>query len=160
MNLISDAQQALDNIDRLQTELAQSPELVERLGLVHAWYVDTRDKDHPRFGFSKFVGYKKLDSKIYLDNYKDLDGRNTEWILKDFFDELQPGTTDYQHYHEELTDWLGGMGRSPRKKVRIMVLKPQFFDQEMDEDRRLLELLKAVVAMLPLQQRLELRGYL
>ncbi|AWI83035.1 hypothetical protein CEW88_04780 [Alloyangia pacifica] len=160
MRVVTNAEQVLSNIARLQTELEKSQELADRLGFVHAWYVDTRKPEDPQFGFSKFAGYQDLDAETYLRNYKDLDGRNTEWVLKDFFEELRPGTSDYSHYHKQLTEWLAMLGRAPRKKVRLMVLKPEFRGETEAEDRRLLELLSVVAGMLPPHQRQELRDKL
>lgn len=160
MKLVNSADQALANITRLQSELEQSPRLVDRLSLVHAWYIDTRAPQHPRFGFSKFAGYQDLDAETYLRDYKELDGRNTEWVLKNYFDEVRPDTQDFRRYHEQLTDWLGSLGRTPRKKVRLMVLKPELWEAETAEDRHLLHLLVAVAEMLPANQRHELRARL
>lgn len=160
MELIKNKEQAVGNIEQLESELSTSPELVDRLGFVHAWYVDTRDENRPRFGFSKWIGYKSLDAQAYLEHYKALDGRNTEWALKDFFEELRPGSPNFQHYYESLVEWMDGFGKTPRKTVRLMVLKPDLHDHTEGEDRRLLELMVAVADLLPVDQRHELRGKL
>jgi hypothetical protein len=160
MKVVTKADQALQNISRLQDELSNSPELVNRLGFVHAWYVDARDAENPLFGFSKFIGYQGLTADKYIAKHQELDGRNTEWVLKDFFDELRPGTPDFRHYHERLTEWLGGLGKTPRKTVRLMVLKPAFHEEATTEDKRLLDLLVAAADLLPLSQRQELRARL
>ncbi len=160
MKVVRNANQALDNIARLQTEWARSPDLVKRVSLVHAWYVDTRDPEHPLFGFSTFVGYQDLNAESYLRDYKELNRMNTEWVLKGLFEELGPRTPEFRRYHSELTDWLDTFGRAPRKKVRLMVLKPEFREDPIAADRRLLDLLTAVADMLPLNQRHELRARL
>jgi hypothetical protein len=160
MKVVTSANQVLENINRLQMELQNSPELVDRLGFVHAWYADTRNPERTLFGFSKFAGFQDLDAKTYLRSYKELDGRNTEWVLKDFFEELRPGTADFKRFHVELTEWMGGFGRTPRSTVRLMVLKPEFREEVSSVDRRLLELLSAVADMLPVEQRHELRARL
>jgi len=84
MKLVTKAHQIFDNIANFSRELAKSPELAGRLGLVHAWYIDARDTDRPIFGFSKFIGYDTITATTYLREYKNLNGRNTEWALKDF----------------------------------------------------------------------------
>lgn len=160
MKVVTQAVQVLGNIDRFHSELKHSPELVDRLGYVHAWYADTRNSKRTRFGFSKFLGYQNLSAESYLRDYKMLDGRNTEWVLKDFFEELRPGSPDFKRYHEELTEWLGSMGRTPRSKVRLMVLKPEYREEVRSVDRRLLDLMAAVADMLPLDQRHQLRAML
>ncbi|MDF2235893.1 hypothetical protein P2H44_25360 [Albimonas sp. CAU 1670] len=160
MKIITTAQQALDNIERLEDGLAQSPELADRFGFARAWYVDTRDPARPRFGFSKFIGYENMDVATYLESSQELDGRNTEWFLKEFFEELRSGTPEFNHYHDKLAGWLGDFGKAPRKTIRLMVLKPEFRTEVVEEDRRLLELLAAVADLLPLDQRHELRARL
>lgn len=160
MELVTDPTQVLGNIARLQSEFASSPELMDRASFVHAWYVDTRDPTHPKFGFSKFLGYQDLDSKTYLAQYKDLNGRDTEKVLKDWFEELRAGTPEFNRYHEMLKAWLARHGKTPRGTVRLMVLKPELLDHSPIEDRQLLDLIKAVADLLPAHQRHELRAYL
>jgi hypothetical protein len=160
MGLIATKDQALNNIERLEKELDKSPELVGRLGFVHAWYVDTRDKDRPRFGFSKFIGYKSLDGQSYLKNSNDLDGRYTEWALKDFFEELRPGSSNFEKYYEALVEWLNRFGKTPRKTVRLMVLRQDMAEVTPGEDRRLLDLMIATADLLSVEQRHELRNRL
>lgn len=160
MRLITKAQQVFENMANFSRELATSPELADRLGLVHAWYIDTRNTKHPTFGFSKFIGYEGLTAATYLRDYKNLNGRSTEWALKDFCEELHPNSRPYAAYHAQLTDWLAGYGKTPRNPVRLMVLKaPPEHDTEA-QDRRLLDLLAAVADLLPLDQRHELRSRL
>lgn len=160
MNLITTTNQVFQNIENLSEELNNSSELVDRLGLVHAWYIDDRNPEKPLFGFSKFIGYEDLNAEEYIDNSKQLDGRNTEWALKDYCEELQPNSPQYTDYHTKLTIWLAGLGKKPRSKVRLMVLKKDDLELSETEDRRLLELMTAVADLLPLSQRHELRSNL
>jgi len=158
MRLVVTAKEAIEGIHGLQRELARSAALADRLGLVHAYYIDDRDPERPVFGFSKWIGYKGLTAESYLENYEALNGRNTEWALREFFDELRPGTPAYRAYHAKLTDWLTLFGKSPRKKVRLMMLKPECREAKpAGEDRRLLDLMIAVADLLPTEQRLALR---
>ena len=164
--LVSNADQALENIRRLSSELAKTPELADRVSMAHAWYIDARDPDYPVFGFSKFIGYKALTGAKYLkltgkkrkNNDEGLDGRNTEWALKKFSEELREGSRQYKAYHNKLTDWLAEFGKTPRKNVRLLILRPDPEHVDETKDRRLLELLTAVIDFLPLDQRLELRS--
>ena len=163
MRAVSEAGEVLDNIRRLAPEFEQNPRFAGRLGQAHAFYVDDRNPDRPLFGFSKAVGYVGLDAKTYLKNAKVLDGRNTEWILKDFFDEVRPGSPDYRRLHGQLSDWLAMFGKTPRKGVRLMVVKPEHRPRnaaDPDADRRLLDLMIAVADLLPTDQRHELRARL
>ncbi len=56
-NLVTRLDSALDAIRTLNESLHQYPELADRLGQAHAFYV-LDDGDKPLFGFSKFVGYE------------------------------------------------------------------------------------------------------
>jgi hypothetical protein len=150
MKLVTKAHQVFENMENLSHELARSPELADRLGLVHAWYIDARDTDHPIFGFSKFIGYEAITADTYLEEYKNLNGRNTEWALKEFCEELHPESRQYGEYHEKLADWLAEFGKTPRNPVRLMILKSNPENASDAEDRRLLELLAAVADLLPL----------
>jgi hypothetical protein len=156
MELVSSMRQVRDNIQRLQVEVEAEPELAARLGLVHAWYVDLSASGQTSFGFSKFIGYDGLSARDYLQNYGALDGRNTEWVLREYCNELSPESRDYQILHRELTTWLARYNKTPRSKVRIMVLRRDE-DQDHSTDRRLLDLLIAVSDLLPAGQRQELR---
>lgn len=164
-NLANKVDSALDAIRTLNENLHDHPELADRLGQAHAFYV-LEDGGKPLFGFSKFVGYEGLTPEAYLRDYKSLDGRNTEHALSKWFEELRFGTPAYEELFEQLTDWLAEFGKRPRggesQKVRLMVLRPEFrrSTSHTDEDRRLLELMLAVADMLPANQRLELRAAL
>lgn len=162
MQLVTTPKEAIDNIDRLQFELDSSPELAGRLGQAHAYYVDDRGADGPLFGFSKFVGYVGLDAEAYLSGAKERSGTNTEHALSAFFEELPQGSKLYKFHYVKLTEWLARYGKSPRKDVRLMVLKPEHRGevQEDDTDRRLLDLMISVADLLPAQQRQELRARL
>ena len=158
MKLVTKAHRVFENMANFSRELEKSPELAERFGLVHAWYIDARNADRPIFGFSKFIGYEALTAAAYLREYKNLNGRNTEWALKEFCEELHPQSRQYEEYHEKLTDWLAEFGKTPRTPVRLMILKSAPENVDEAEDRRLLELLAAVADLLPLDQRHELRS--
>lgn len=160
MKLVTKAHQVFENMTKLSRELENAPDLAERFGLVHAWYIDARNTDGPIFGFSKFIGYEALTAATYLREYKNLNGRNTEWALKGFCEELHPQSRQYEEYHEKLTDWLAEFGKTPRNPVRLMILKSAPENVDESEDRRLLELLAAVADLLPLDQRHELRSRL
>ncbi len=158
MILVTTAAEAIAAIHDLQNQLGRSPELAQRLGLVHAFYIDEIDEGRSFFGFSKYIGYKGLDAATYLRDYKALDGLNTEKALDPFFEELRQGSPHYRIQHQRLTDWLATFGKTPRQGVRLMVLRPEHRPQpEAGTDRRLLDLVLAVADLLPTDQRHELR---
>lgn len=166
MKLARSLDNVLASIQRLNDELDSHPELADRLGLAHAFYVLERDDRPPLFGFSKFVGYENLTPKQYLNNYNELDGRNTEHALKPWFDEVRIGSPEYRRLYADLEAWLEKYGKRPRggdaQKVRLMVVRPEFREEQAEgqDDRRLLDLMLAVADLLPANQRHELRAAL
>lgn len=162
MQLVTSSKEAIANVGRLQLELDSSPKLAGRLGQAHAFYIDDRVADGPLFGFSKFVGYVGLDAETYLDSAQERSGTSTEHALSAFFEELPQRSKLYKFYYAKLTEWLTRYDKSPRKNVRLMVLKPEHREeaQEKDTDRRLLNLMVSVADLLSAQQRQELRARL
>ena len=165
-NLVSSLDQALNAIRVLNVSLPSNPDLADRLGQAHAFYVLEENAKPALFGFSKFVGYEGLTPAAYLRNYKQLDGRNTEHALSKWFEELRHGSPAYGKLFNELASWMAQFGKRPREgkrqKVRLMVVRQEFRDPESanNGDRRLLELMLAVADMLPIEQRHELRSKL
>ncbi len=162
MKLVSNANQVRENISVLQQEAITNSALPELFGFVHVWYIDAEKPEEPKFGPSKFIGYEGMDAATYLQNYKNMDGRDTEVILPEYAHELNPDTPTYRAYFSKLCDWLAGFGKTPRKSVRLMVLDQTQMDplHTPTEDRCLLDLLLAVAETLPLHQKMELRGRL
>ena len=164
--IVQSADDAIAAIRVLNAELAKSPELAARLGQAHAYYVLDEDDPEPVFGFSKFVGYKKLTAASYLQHYKDLTGINTEHALREWFEEVRYASPQYNSLLKKLSAWMERYGKRPRQgasqKLRLMVLKPQFRPTSAApaSDRHLLDLLIAVAAQLSSHQRLELRAAL
>jgi hypothetical protein len=165
VELVNSLSDAFTNIEALQDELESLPELANRLGQAHAFYVMHHPTKGNLFGFSKRIGYD-VTGEEYLRNYNNMTGINTEHHLKQWFSEVKFGTPQYSLLIDELTALLAKYGKTPRKgahqSVRIMVPKPELNESqsEPEADRSLLELLFAVSDMLPLDQRLELRDYL
>lgn len=164
--LVTSLDAALAGIKTLNDSLDEYPELVERLGQAHAYYVLERPDGEPLFGFSKFVGYQDMTAEKYLNNYRDLNGHNTEAVLSNWFEEVRPGSSSYSKLFGQLSAWLSEYGKRPRagehQQVRLMVVRPEFRErvEASGGDRRLLDLLIAVADTLPTHQRLELRSAL
>ena len=165
MKPVTNLEQVLENIDVLNRSVANNPELAGRLGEAHAYYAVGESHDGARFGFSKFIDYAGQTDRRYLGQYKEMDGRNTEFALKPWFEELRYGTSAYKVLLDQLGSWLSGFGKKPseggQQKLRLMVLKPEFREQvSTGAERKLLDLLIAVADMLPLDQRHQLRAVL
>ena len=162
MQLVTSASQALDAIRVLQKELKASAELASRLGQAHAFYILDDGSAEPLFGFSKFVGYVGLDAEAYIAGAKERSGTNTEHALSAFFDEIPQGSKLFDDYFGKLCEWLARYGKTPRRNVRLMALRPEHRAEPAPEgeDRRILELLLAVADLLPAHQRQEMRARL
>jgi hypothetical protein len=164
--LVSDIDSALAGIRSFNSHLPNFPLLADRLGQAHAFYVIEQENGEPLFAFSKYVGYDKITPEIYLRDYKELDGRNTEHALSKWFEEVRLGTPAYNELITKLTDLLSFYGKRPRsgksQQVRLMVVRPEYREKDLpqDHDRKLLELLIAVANTLPTSQRHVLRASL
>ena len=124
MNPITKASHAFTNIATLPSELAKSRELVDRLRKAKSWYLDARDPDHPAFGWSTFIGFKSQTAATYLQNSDGGRYSEADQALKRFREKLEPGTPEYEAYHEKLSDWLNGFDKRPAKGIRLFTLKP------------------------------------
>jgi hypothetical protein len=164
--LVTNLDSAVAGIEGMDGALKECPDLAERLGQAHAFYVHERPNGELRFGFSKFVGYQDMTPERYLRDYKELDGRNTEHALSTWFEEVRPQSRAYRELFDRLSDWLAGYGKRPRggtsQQVRLMVVRPEYREStdETTDDRKLLDLLIAVADTLPTRQRHELRASL
>ena len=164
--LVRDLESALEAIRNLNGSLPAYPDLAARLGQAHAFYILEQEGHEPLFGFSKFVGYQGLTAEDYLENYKNLNGRNTEQALASWFEELRYASPAYNAMLEKLRALLAQFGKKPREgrdqKVRLLVVRPEYRKcaGEKAEDRRILDLLIAVADFLPAEQRLQLRAAL
>jgi uncharacterized protein (DUF433 family) len=75
------------------------------------------------------VGYEDNNAKEYLRLSGALgpaDGRRTERLLKEWFEEVDPGTPLGRELNEALREFSARWGRSPRSPVRISVLAADF----------------------------------
>ena len=165
MEIVSRFEEVERAMRQLHEDLRRSPGLAGRLSQAHAFYVLPDENGENRFGFSKFLGYPGLTAEIYLNNYKNLDGRNTEHALKPWFEEVLPGSQSYAELYEELREWLATYGKKPRggevHQVRIMVPSERYAKSKSPkakQNRHLVELLIEVSAMLTPAERSRLRA--
>lgn len=160
MKLVCNEEQIFSNMEGFEAQLEQKLELANRLGFVRAWYIDARRPEKLIFSFSKYIGYADINAKIYLEKYKELNGRDTEHVLANYCEELSTKSPQYHQYFEALSEWLAKYDKTPRKDVRLNILKATTTVSQNEKDQRLMELLYAVAELLPDEQRFELRSRL
>ncbi|HEX4028200.1 MAG TPA: DUF433 domain-containing protein [Rhizomicrobium sp.] len=105
-----------------EKELAGNRELADIMSYGRAWYAGRSGKRWV-FGPSKFVGYESNTAKRYLDTRDSSDGRLTERVLSQWFEEVASDTTLYRELHAALQEMFARYGKSPNKLLRLNVLK-------------------------------------
>ncbi|MDE0147040.1 MAG: DUF433 domain-containing protein [Rhodospirillaceae bacterium] len=125
LSLVADRDQAIANILRYQTELADRPRgagLRNLMSMVHAWYAAKPDGERWFFAPSKFVGYSNNTAEAYFSERNERDGRQTERVLQQWFHTVEPGTHRADALESELRAFLSRYGHSaPRKGARICI---------------------------------------
>ncbi|MEX0854071.1 MAG: DUF433 domain-containing protein [Bauldia sp.] len=121
--LVTDSSKALANIDRYERELAASAGLQDLMSYARAWYGYRAADGRWRLAPSKFVGYAENDAKTYLRSRERRDGRTSERILSEWFQEIEPGSAVYEDAVAEVRHLFADYGRTPNKLIRIGVLR-------------------------------------
>jgi uncharacterized protein (DUF433 family) len=126
--LVSTLDDARANVRRFAIELDRHTDLVRRLRYVHSWYADRAPDGTWIFGPSLFVGYKGNTGQRYVQMAKSggtARGRNTEWALADWFEEVDQQTPLGRELADALRVFLARWDRTPRTPVRIHVSKSE-----------------------------------
>lgn len=124
--LVTKSEQAIANIKSFQTELLSNRKcnaLVDTLSFFRAWYA-IQDGEKWIFAPSKFIGYVDLDAATYEENHKKTDGRVTEVVLRQWFQETSDGELA-DTLREELSELLSVFGKQPNSLARISVLRSE-----------------------------------
>lgn len=115
--LISSLEEAQAGIRRFQDELNVLPGLVDLLSSFRSWYAIADQNGNIIFGPSKFIGYVGLSAKGYRAVNPLIDGRDTEALLKRWFN--SPDSASEQVLIDELGRFLNRFGKRPNKLARI-----------------------------------------
>jgi len=121
-DLVTSAEDARKNVLAFEKEVAGNRKLAEIMSYGRAWYA-SRDAGRWAFGPSKFVGYESNTAKRYLQTHDQRDGRLTERVLSQWFEEVPPDSALYRELHAALQQMFAGYGRSPNKIARLNVFK-------------------------------------
>ena len=119
--LVSSHEQVAANIERFTKEIADSPDMQSRLGMVHNWYALKRSGGGWLFGPSKFVGYSDNTIKKYLENYQsEADGGETERALGPL--SLAADRRLERELALALEEFLDRWGKKPRRGSRVRIV--------------------------------------
>lgn len=140
-SLVTNAEQALNNIRNFEMFLGESEEIQERLGYARAWYA-LRDGEGWLFGNSKIIGYRGLTPQKYLRG--GFDGRQTEAILSKWFTEVPPSHPLHTELFEALSSFLSKFGKKPSALARISVWEDQDAASQQSRDDALVALILEV----------------
>lgn len=121
--LVSSPDQVASNIQRFAAEIAGSPEMQSRLGLVHDWYALNLSGGAWAFGPSKFVGYRDNTIKKYLETYQaNANGGETEQALGSLSTAVNAGSRLESELTSALEEFLQRWGRTPRRGSQIRLV--------------------------------------
>ncbi len=120
--LVASAEHARKNVLAFEKELAGNRKLADIMSYGRAWYAGRSGKRWV-FGPSKFVGYESNTARRYLDTHDRRDGRLTERVLSQWFEEVAPDTALYRELHTALQEMFARYGKSPNKLLRLNILK-------------------------------------
>jgi uncharacterized protein (DUF433 family) len=125
-SLITSAAQAEEHIRRYAQQLQRSSALRERAGYARAWYALRGDDGGWTFAPSKFVGYRYASAEEYLKDSGGegpRDGRQTERVLEQWFEVVEPNTRLGRELSEALRIFLSHFGQAPNARARINVAR-------------------------------------
>lgn len=160
-HLVTEISQALTAIQNFQTEVASSTSLQDRLGYARSWYFIKNGDDYI-YAPSKWVGYVGMTAEVYVSTSKEIDGRKTEEVLGQWYDEVSASSRAYSFHIEKLKAFLGQYGKSPSSAVRFNVLAIDLDNSPDDAaSSKLVDLLSHVISELPAeaQARLKKRAF-
>jgi hypothetical protein len=127
LQMITTPAQAIENILKFATEVEGSPDMQGRLAYSRAWYAHKNEKGQWCFAPSKFVGYRDMDAKTYMEAVEDgeSDGRRTEAQLQSYFETIDFMHPSAQVLNSSLVAFLAKYGKMPSTKARINIVRPR-----------------------------------
>ncbi|PYF06732.1 hypothetical protein C8J30_12414 [Rhodobacter viridis] len=153
--LINDAHTAVKNIENFQDE---AQKLLHRLSQFRAWYAIKRPDGEWIFAPSKFIGYVDLAANTYSQFEAQMNGRDTEALLQNWFEEEPDNTPTGRELHAKLAQFLGKFGKKKNSKTRISLIatEPESSDENHLE-LKVVELIDGISKLLSPSARAELR---
>ena len=158
VRIIVSPEEAASSIRHFQSEILESARLQDRLGYARSWYVLRVDEGYI-YAPSKWVGYADMTAEVYVSSSKEMDGRKTEFALKDWFEAIPRDTTEHNLHLRNLGDFMSQFGKTPSTETRFNMFAVAV-DPVQEKDNpteRLIDLLVAVALNLPMEARARLR---
>lgn len=127
--LVKDYDEVVESTKSFNVGLREHPRLYERLSGFKAWYYIP---EIDAVGPSKFIGYGNMCADFYwahtgalgkatLPRSKQLDGRETEPVLEEWFVVTDPKTPEHKFVSEMTEELLDRWNKKPNSKVRYCV---------------------------------------
>ena len=114
--LAPDYDNVVANVERFNKDLPDSEDLQSHLSYFRAWYyIPNLDMVGP----SKFIGYKDMTADKYAHTYTELDGRETEPHLSQWFRTTEERSPEYQYVFEKVRKLLSQYDKSPSRVARF-----------------------------------------
>jgi hypothetical protein len=133
MILVTNETQVVENIYTFNKEVetyldnnqdAPINTLVNNIPHYRAWYCiyDKESKTH-LFAPSKYIGYKGMNASFYhKENTTGLDGRQTESVLANWYEQIPSFHPQYEDLSEKLRGFCSRFGKKPNSLFRISIV--------------------------------------
>ncbi len=121
---VTTLEEVKDNIIAFNEGLGGNEGLVKYLPFFRAWYYIPGLE---YVGPSKFIGYRGMTAKIYLENHTSgMSGTETEPVLRQWFDLAHERPSDREYIMNLVKELLAGYHKIPNRKARYNTLKPLY----------------------------------
>lgn len=136
---------AKDNIKTYAQCVAQRRDLAERIKRHPSWYAVRGPSKEWLFGPSKFIGYAEMDADRYLGSSDRQDGRVTEPLLREWFEQVKPNTPLEKELRAAFVEFAAKYGKSPKQNWRVSVEKSELESRRATNAPNPHEIMKRVV---------------
>lgn len=120
--LVTSYEEVVANVEAFAASVGRDIGMAQKLSRFRHWYYIP---GLATFGPSKFVGYRGMDGHRYLSPAA-TDGRDTEAVLKDFFEPVTARSAVGRKLSAELTTMLAAHGKTPNTRATIHVPQRRF----------------------------------
>lgn len=133
------------NIEVYALSVAERPELAGRIKRHPSWYAIKDQSGEWIFGPSKFIGYEAMDADRYLGSYDRQDGRVTEPLLKQWFEQVELGSPLEKELRAAFENFAAKFGKAPKQNWRVSAEKSELESRRAANGSGMREIMKRVV---------------